>query len=83
MKLENFKSFIRHKPFKPFIIHTASGESYRVASPESIWVSTHGDVVIAQPPNGDVVMMGVEHITEAVYKAPPTRKKTKPDTVDD
>ncbi len=77
MKVENFKSFLRHKPFKPFVIHTASGENYKVASPESIWVSRNGEEVIAQPPNGDIVMMGVEHITEAVYKAAPTKKGAK------
>jgi hypothetical protein len=54
------------KPLEAFTIRTASGESYPVSHPESIWQSPDEDTVIVAVKGGSVALMGVDHITEVV-----------------
>jgi hypothetical protein len=55
------------RPFKPFTIVTASGESYHVSHPEIMSQSPIGDVVIVMPHGNEVVMIDVDSITEIAY----------------
>jgi hypothetical protein len=73
MKVENLKNFVQRRPFKQFLIMTASSDSYRVISPESISFSRDGDVVV-YPPDGGLVLLDVEHVTAASY---PAKKRSK------
>jgi hypothetical protein len=73
MKIENLKEFVQRKPFKQFIIVTASSDSYRVISPEAISFSRDGDVVV-YPPDGGLVLLDVDHVTAAAY---PAKKRSK------
>ena len=67
MSAEQFRSAMRLKPFKPFAVHTASGESYAVAHPEAVWQSPDGaTVIVATGPGGACAMLGVDHVTAVV-----------------
>ena len=50
MQPDQFRSALRKKPFKPFVIHTSSGEMYTVAHPEVVWQSPAGGTVIVRHP---------------------------------
>ena len=76
MTAEQFRSVLKVKPFKPFAVHTASGESYPVSHPEAVWQSPDGTtVIIATGPGGACALMGVEHVTEVTY---PGKKAARP-----
>lgn len=82
MNVEQFRNAHRMRPFKPFTIHTASGESYLVAHPELAWQSPGGHTVIVGIKGEQVVMIDVERITEFVYgsqKANRGGKKSSPE----
>lgn len=46
MVIESIREFNRAVPFKPYEIHMASGERYRVPHPDFVFVSPRGDFVI-------------------------------------
>ena len=76
MTVEQFRGALKVKPFKPFAIHTASGESYAVAHPEAVWQSPDGvTVIVATGPGGACALMGVEHLTEVTY---PGKRSARP-----
>jgi hypothetical protein len=77
MNLDNFQSFLRKKPFMAFVIHTASGESYEVNSPESVMVSPDQDVIVTFTREGHVAMLGISHITEVMYPVEKAKKRGK------
>ncbi len=67
MNAEQFKNAHNLKPFKPFSIRTASGESHHVAHPEALWQSPGGQTAIVGIGGEAVVMIDIGHITEFVY----------------
>lgn len=68
MTTEQFRSALRMKPFKPFAIHTANGESYEVSHPEAVWQSPDGlTVIVATGPGGACAMMDVGQVTEVTF----------------
>ncbi len=78
MTAEQFRSALKVKPFKPFSVHTASGESYAVAHPEALWQSPDGaTVIIATGPGGACALMGVEHVTEVTYPGKKSAKSSR------
>ena len=69
MTVQQFGTARNSRPFKPFEIRTASGESYPVTHPEDVWQSPGGEAVIVAIKDVDgesVVMLDVQHITEFV-----------------
>lgn len=79
MTTEQFQSALRMRPFRSFAIHTASGESYKVAHPESAWQSPDGEtVIVATGPRGACALMSVGHITEVVYPSGEPATKLEP-----
>jgi hypothetical protein len=77
MQPDPIRSAHKLRPFKPFTIVTASGESYHVSHPETMSQSPKGDVVIVMPRGNEVVMIDVDSITEIAYGF--GRKSKKPD----
>jgi hypothetical protein len=77
MQPDPIRSAHKLRPFKPFTIITASGESYRVRHPEMMGQSPKGDIVIVMPEGNEVVMIDVASITEIAYNF--GRKAKKPE----
>ena len=66
MNVKHIRGFLKRKPFRPFVITTASGDRHDVTHVEAISVSPEGDLVILWPPGG-LVLVDVDQITEAAY----------------
>ncbi len=66
MNAEPFQNAHRLRPFQPFAIQTASGESDRVAHPEAAWQSPGGQRVIIGTGGESVVMLDLSLVTEFV-----------------
>ena len=58
MNVEQFRNVQRLRPFKPFVIHTSSGESYAVTHPETVW----------QSPGGHTIIVGIKGATGYVAR---------------
>ncbi len=71
MDVEYIKGFLKKKPFKSFVIRTASGETHKISHLESIALSPKGDLVILWPAGGGMVLVDVSQVTEAFF---PSRK---------
>lgn len=67
MQPDQFRSALRKRPFKPFVIHTSSGEMYTVAHPEVVWQSPAGGTVIVSIRGEEVAMIDTELISEIVF----------------
>jgi hypothetical protein len=77
MNVEQFRNAHRLRPFKPFTIHTASGESYRVAHPEAAWQSPGGHTIIVGIRGEEVGMMDIAQITEFDFTGPRSQGKAE------
>jgi len=64
MKIDTLRSIHTAKPFRPFQIHTGSGESYLVTHPEIIALSPHGNVAVVFPKSNEVNLIDIHNITE-------------------
>jgi hypothetical protein len=64
MQPDPIRSAHKLRPFKPFTIVTASGESYHVTHPEIMSQSLKGNTVVVMPKGNEVVMLDVASITE-------------------
>ena len=67
MNIDQFRNAYRLRPFKPFVIHTASRENYHVTHPEAVWQSPDGHTVIVGIKGEEVAMIDIEHTTEIVF----------------
>jgi hypothetical protein len=74
MIADQFRNAHKLRPFKPFSIRAASGESYHVGHPEALWQSPGGQTVIVGMGGEAVAMIDISHITEFVFG----RKKAAP-----
>jgi hypothetical protein len=70
-------AMLRDKPFRPFEIHTASGETYQVKGPEMIAVSPGGGLAVVFDAGNGVALVSMDQITECIR--PITRAKAKAD----
>ena len=77
MQPDPIRSAHKLRPFQPFTIVTASGESYHVPHPEMMSQSPKGNTVIVMPKGDEVVMIDVASITEIAYAF--GRKSKKPE----
>jgi hypothetical protein len=69
MKADQLQAAIRNVPFRPFVIHTASGESYPVNHPERCSISQSGRSVGVWLDHEDMAIIDMESITEFVAKS--------------
>ena len=59
--------------FHPFVVRTASGESYPVAHPELVWIDPDGDVMLVKV-KAAVVLIDIDSVTGCVRQSAPTEK---------
>ncbi len=71
MKLDQLLGALRHRPFRPLVLCTDSGEKYPVSHPEGLTTSPTGRTVGLFLANEDFVLIDLEAIREIVAK--PTR----------
>jgi hypothetical protein len=77
VNVEPFRNAHRLRPFKPFTILTASGESYPVTRPEAVWQSPGGHTIIVGIKGEQVAMIDIDHITEFVFMTSKPTKRPK------
>jgi hypothetical protein len=66
MEVDQFRSALKVKPFRPFVINTASGENYTVAHPEAVWQSPSGKTVLVHVKGEEVALMNIALISDIV-----------------
>lgn len=57
----------RKRPFKPYAIHTSSGEVYQVTHPEVMAQSPSGNTVMVLFDRDSVAMIDVSSVTEVTF----------------
>jgi hypothetical protein len=77
MSIEQFRATIESRPFKPFTIRTASGDSYAVSHPKAVWQSPGGHTAIVAVRDEVVVMIDVDEVKEFVFPKRKTPKEPK------
>jgi len=67
MNADQFRTMLKpKKTFYPFDVRTASGESYRVRSPEMGWISPEDDVMLVYDPDQGISLIDVDQVVECV-----------------
>jgi hypothetical protein len=65
MKPANLLKFIKPKgKFFPFEIHTSNGGSFRVPSPEFVWMPQGADLVVIYEQGEGVTIIDTDEVTE-------------------
>ena len=67
MDISNLRAAYRAQPFRPFVIHAGSVESYPVRHPETIAYAPDVSVPVMLPGPGKVAMIDLDSITEITY----------------
>ncbi len=73
MNAEQYLGVIQKRPFRPFVVHTASGEKYAVDHPENTMISPSGRTVAVFLPNEATAIIDITEITEFVVR--PSKQK--------
>jgi hypothetical protein len=63
--LEQIRRLLKTAPFRPFEIHTSSGEIFRIAHPENAAVLNHW-VSVAMPDGENAAMISALHIVAII-----------------
>ena len=66
MEVDQFRGALKVKPFRPFVINTASGEKHTVAHSEAVWQSPSGKTVLVHIKGEEVALMDFALISEIV-----------------
>jgi hypothetical protein len=66
MDAQRIRSMFRPDKFHAFDVRTASGNSYRVRSPEMGWISTEADVMLVYDPDQGISLIDVDQVVESV-----------------
>ncbi len=74
MKIDHIQSAMNRRPFKPFVVHTASGVAYPVGHPEVVARTTAGGILMIGTGGDSVAMVDVESVTEITYGTKPSPK---------
>jgi hypothetical protein len=72
-------AMMRDKPFRPFEIHTNSGETYQVKGPEMIAVSPGGGLAVVFDAGNGVALISMEHVADCVRPITRAKPKSKSD----
>ena len=67
MKIENLKALRRSVPFRPFMIHTASGESHVVTDPDLIMFVPDESLAIITSAPSNVALIDVAGISDVSF----------------
>lgn len=68
MGADQLRAALQKKPFRPFTIHTGSGEKYLVRHPEVCSISPGGRTVGVWVDAVDIAIINTDAITEFVTK---------------
>jgi hypothetical protein len=66
MTAEQFLGVLQKRPFRPFVIHTGSGEAYAVDHPENTMISPSGRTVAVFLPGEATAIIDIISIMECV-----------------
>ncbi len=66
MDVKQITAMLRSEKFHAFEVRTASGQSYRVRSPEMAWMSPDDDVMLVYDPTQGVALIDTEQVVECV-----------------
>ena len=66
MNADHILGMTRGKPFHPFRVRTAGGESYTVAHPELFWVDPDGEVMLVKDKEQGVALIDTASVAECV-----------------
>jgi hypothetical protein len=76
MQSDQFLGVWRRRPFRAFVIHTGSDETYKVPHPEQVTVSETGRTVGVFLPREEMAIIDMDAITEIVASPSPGRRKS-------
>jgi hypothetical protein len=65
MKPDRFRGLFRRRPFRPFVVHTTSGQAYAIPHPEQAMLSDSG-MTLAVFQGEATAIIDVEEISECV-----------------
>jgi len=68
MKLADVMAAYRHRPFRPLVLRTKSGQEYKITHPEGMTASHDGEIVGMILPDHDFVLIEVAAIKEIVAR---------------
>ena len=68
MKLDSILAARRADPFKPFSIHTGSGQTYRVTDPENMATHEQAGMVMILSGPGKFALLDLENLTEVTFQ---------------
>lgn len=74
MKLADVIAAYRHRPFRPLVLRTDSGEEHPLNHPEAMSTSDDGELVGVILANNDFVLIEVASIRQIVAKPSRPRK---------
>jgi hypothetical protein len=78
MDADKILTLTRARPFHPFLVGTASGETYRVAHLELFWMDPDGEVMLVKGKDQGVALIDVASVTECVrVPTPPSPRARK------
>jgi hypothetical protein len=66
MDADRIRSMLKPDKFHAFDVRTASGNSYRVRSPETGWISPEDDVMLVYDPDQGASLIDVDQVVECV-----------------
>lgn len=66
MDAPRIRSMLRLEKFHPFDVRTASGNSYRVRSPEMAWIPPEADVMLVHDPDQGISLIDLDQVVECV-----------------
>ncbi len=64
MDVKRIRTMLKPEGFYPFDVRTASGESYRVRSPEMGWISPVDDVMLVYDLDRGISLIDVDQVVE-------------------
>jgi hypothetical protein len=77
MEVDQFRSALKVKPFRPFVINTTNGEKYTVTHPEAVWQSPGGKTVLVHIKGEEVALMDIALISEIVLRVGKAGRKER------
>ena len=71
MTVDQIKTMLSERPFRPFVIHTSDGQAVTVKAPDFAWVHPFGQTMYVCPdPDVDAhVIIDLLHVTKLVSPA--------------
>jgi hypothetical protein len=77
MTSEDIRDMLRAKPFRPFQLNLADGDSFQVFHPDFAMISPNGETVVAYTRDNQMKMIDVMLITSIEHVNGRTRRPQK------